>query len=407
MSDPSVALVLSGGGAFAAYEVGVLRALVEGASPASGRRPVMPEVITGTSAGAYNAALVACRAHRPPGEAVAEVERVWLEEVSEGACGNGVFRWRGSPFNFLDWRCALANPLRFFWERVEDVSYAADTALRWFAGWARRVGEDEERRTLEVFDLSAFISTHPFPDLIRRTVDFEALRRSPMRVRIAATNWENGELQVFDNRHMTPSRGPLIVMASSAIPSIFPPVTIPPAQYVDGGLLMNTPLSPAIHAGATELHVVYLDPDIDRIPLAERQSTLGALQRTLAIAMAGIMDRDVAAAQRINHGLDLYERYRRGEIPRDAGELFQVIEQVESRLRSSQRPYHRLTIHRYRPHELLGGALGLLEFRRDHAERLIEQGYRDAAHHDCADCECVVSEAGDGFGEGREVAHAG
>jgi NTE family protein len=389
-----VALVLSGGGAFAAYEVGVVRALVEGCSPALGRVPLVPQVITGTSAGAYNAALLASRSHLPPREAVAEVARVWLEDVAGGPCGNGVFRWRASPFNFLDFKCLLDEPLQFFWERMEDVSTAFDVVRRWSTALLRRPHvEDEEQRLLEVANLSTFISTHPFPGLIRRSVDFDALRRGPVQVRCIATDWSTGELRVFENAELTPSRGPLIVMASSSIPGMFSPVAIPPSWFVDGGVLMNTPLAPAIRAGATELHVIYLDPEIRRIPLDDRETTLGTLQRTLAIGMAGIMRRDVEVAQRINRGLELLRGVRSGALGEDRGDLFQVIDQVEEKLQTG-RPYRLLTIHRYHPRDLLGGPLGLLRFERGFARMLMERGYRDVLEHDCEEAGCVLPARG-------------
>lgn len=399
MSAPVPGLVLSGGGAFAAYEVGVLRALTEGRSAATGHRPLDPRVVTGTSAGAYNAALLTARAGRPPAEMVAEVERVWRERVTGGPCGNGVYRWRGSPLNFLELGCLVENPFRFFWERVEDVSFLFDLSARWAVNFLGRPGgKDQEQRMLEVINLSDFISTHPFPRLIDDTVDFEALGRAGVAVRCIATDWNTGELRVFGNEDMSPSRGPLVVMASSSIPGLFSPVAIPPSWFVDGGVLMNTPLAPAIHAGADELHVIFLDPEIRQIPVRDRETTLGTFQRTLAIAMAGIMRRDVEAAQRINRGLDLYRRYREGELPEDAGELHQVIEQVASRLRSD-RAYRMLTIHCYRPRELLGGPLGILRFERGFIEELIQRGYRDALHHDCLEAGCVLPPAG---GDGRE-----
>lgn len=397
MSAPVPGLVLSGGGAFAAYEVGVLRALAEGRSAATEHRPLEPRVVTGTSAGAYNAALLAARAGGPPAEVVAEVERVWRERVTGGPCGNGVYRWRGSPMNFLELGCLVENPFRFFWERVEDVSSLLDLTARWVGNFlARPGGEDQEQRMLEVINLSDFISTHPFPRLIRDTIDFGAVRGSGVAVRCIATDWNTGELRVFGNEDMSPSRGPLIVMASSSIPGLFAPVAIPPSWFVDGGVLMNTPLAPAIHAGADELHVIFLDPEIRQIPVRDRETTLGTFQRTLAIAMAGIMRRDVEAARRINRGLDLYRRWREGELPDDAGELHQVVEQVASRLRSD-RAYRKLTIHCYRPRELLGGPLGILRFERGFVGELIERGYRDALHHDCLEAGCVLPSAdGDG-----------
>ena len=103
------------------------------------------------------------------------------------------------------------------------------------------------------------------------------------------------------------------------MPGIFPPVEIPPEVFVDGGVLMNTPLAPAIHAGGTEIHVVYLDPEISPIPLSEFQTTLDTLQRTFSIALAGIFNRDIEAAERINRSLALALGLERSERRRRRG----------------------------------------------------------------------------------------
>src|SRR5260370_34454136 len=93
------ALILSGGGAWAAYEVGVLRALFAGESMSTGYKPIEPEIVGGTSAGAYNAALLAARAAQDASAAIGEIERVWLEGVSDdrSAFGNGSYRVRAAP----------------------------------------------------------------------------------------------------------------------------------------------------------------------------------------------------------------------------------------------------------------------------------------------------------------------
>ena len=183
-------------------------------------------------------------------------------------------------------------------------------------------------------------------------------------------------------------------------------MSIPPSWFVDGGVLMNTPLSPAIRAGATELHVVYLDPEIRRIPLGERQTTLGTLQRTLAIGMAGIMRRDIEAAQRINRGLELLHG--------GAGALAEADGRSAAGDRAGgvahpqRRAYELLTIHRYHPRELLGGPLGLLRFEPGFTRMLIERGYRDVMNHDCEEAGCVVPGRGATAAatEGR-MAHVG
>ena len=86
------AVVFSGGGAFAAFEVGVLKALVNGKSPATRNIPVDPSIYTGTSAGAFNAAVLVSKPEGDSGARVAHLEKVWLERIAGGPHTNGVFR---------------------------------------------------------------------------------------------------------------------------------------------------------------------------------------------------------------------------------------------------------------------------------------------------------------------------
>lgn len=395
MTEREHALVLSGGGAFAAYEVGVLKALVSGDSPATDLTAVDPHIVTGTSAGSYNGALFVSRWAMDPLEAVADMERIWLTEVATHACGSGVFRWRGNPLNFFDLRCFLQSPPRFLWRRVDDLAFFSRNMLERSVHFFQAEGSIEER-FLDLLSFSNLISTYPFPGLIRRTVDFREIRRSDVRFQAIATNWDSGELREFHNDDLDEDRGPLIIMASSAIPGLFPPVPIPPHVFVDGGVLMNTPLAPAIHAGATDLHVIYLDPEISQIPPPELQTTLATLQRTLAILWAGVFDRDIRDAERINLGIELYERsVGRGELTTRGARTFGRVAGVIADLEAG-RKLRKLTIHRYHPHDLLGGALGVLDFSADQSRSLIDRGYRDAVNHDCEECGCVLPSGGSG-----------
>ena len=88
------AITLSGGGAYGAFEVGVLKALMGGQAPIMGGEALDPTVFTGTSAGAYlSAVLLSADAADPAGRA-GHLERVWLEHVidSPRRDGNGVWR---------------------------------------------------------------------------------------------------------------------------------------------------------------------------------------------------------------------------------------------------------------------------------------------------------------------------
>ena len=115
------AVVLSGGGAFAAYEIGVLRALCSGESPSTGGAAIDPAIVTGTSAGSYNGAMFVSRWAQDPLDALDEIERIWLTRVAGDACSSGVFRWRANPLDWVNVRCFLQSPQRYLWRRVEDL----------------------------------------------------------------------------------------------------------------------------------------------------------------------------------------------------------------------------------------------------------------------------------------------
>lgn len=387
------ALVLSGGGAFAAYELGVLRALCAGESPGTEYTPIDPAIVTGTSAGSYNGAMFVSRWAMDPLEAIADMERVWLTEVAPGPCGSGVFRFRASPLDWINFRCFLESPQRFFWRRLEDIAFFTRSfADRTGAFWSSRAPIEE--RFLDLLNFGNLISTYPFPGLIRRTVDFREIRRSDVVFNAIATNWTTGEFRVFGNEDLDDTRGPLIIMASGSIPGVFPPVDIPPHVFVDGGVLMNTPLSPTIHAGATDVHVVYLDPEVPSIPVSMFNSTLSTLQRTLAISFAGIFDRDIKDAERINQAIERWERGAAGGagLPgggKATGRIAEIWEEL-----SQGRKLRKVAIHRYRPRGLLGGFLGMLDFKAEQTKALIDRGYEDTVAHDCSEAGCVLPPGG-------------
>ena len=65
---------------------------------------------------------------------------------------------------------------------------------------------------------------------------------------------------------------------------------------------MNTPLSTGIEAGATEIHIIYLDPDVRNIPVTKLQNTMNVPDRSLAIALGVSAHRDIGNARWINKG---------------------------------------------------------------------------------------------------------
>src|SRR5207253_4051185 len=122
-------------------------------------------------------------------------------------------------------------------------------------------------RLLDLVDLSVLISNEPLHRVVTAMIPPDNIRQSDKLLRIAATNWTTGQVHIFSNADFTGEIGHRAVMASAAIPGLTRPVDINGAPHVDGGVVMNTPLLPAIKAGADTVHAIYLDPDVQNIPL--------------------------------------------------------------------------------------------------------------------------------------------
>jgi len=387
---PKEALVLSGGGAKGAFEVGVMKALFAGASPATGFQPLDVEIYTGSSVGAFNAAFLDSRPGLPAAAAVAELEQIWFRRIADslGSCGNGVFRLRVPPL--LEPGCWLSP--------AESLANAARDALFWARYGVARGAQFAtataplKTRIFDTFDLSALFSRQPFEALLAEIIDFEGLRRSGRELTVLAANWRVGTVREFTAADIADRFGNLVILASTAIPGLFLPEVIEGEPYVDGGVLMTTPLLPAIRQGADVLHVVYLDPLLQDIPFPALPDTLDTLYRLYVILVAQNFTLDFRAAAAINGELELLERLGLTEEALAAGGGGELagFSRVVARLRAGGRPYRRLTVHRYRPQTDLGGSQGLLDFGLRTLEGLVAAGYEEAVHHDCRQAECIL-----------------
>ncbi len=393
--DAEVGVVLSGGGANGAYEVGVLQALLHGASPATGYRPIAPGIYTGTSVGAYNAAIMSSRPGRPAAAVAEELEWLWLNRIANSLlhCGNGVYRVRGAPFQFLSPGC-LARPVRSLLALGADLVDLSSFGLMKGAQFALS-DASLQSRLLDLVDLDAFISESPLKDLVDDTVDLDGLRRSDQRLTIATSNWKLGTLQLFDKLQIADQVGTDAILASAALPGIFAAVMIDGVPYVDGGVLLNTPLAPAIRYGASTVHVVFVDPLLQNISLPTVPSSIDTFYRLFAIIWAANVRRDVLTAAAINAAHQLMASTADAA---DTGGTAAARRFVQLAQRLYQRAavggeYRRMAVHVYRPATDLGGGAGLLDFQRDRMAALIAQGYDDAVHHDCAAAGCHGTEA--------------
>jgi NTE family protein len=356
----SSALVLSGGGANGAYEIGVMRALLSGQSPSTRRRPLEPAAIASTSIGTFNAAVLLSNFNGGWPDAVARLERVWTERIvaESGALRNGVLRYRMNP---LDWAADMRrDPLGPFRDFADDAAFLARD---WYARLSGLVagGGSIAGRFAELFDASSFMTPEPSAALVRDVVVPARIRQSPVQLRATATDWNRGTLRVFENADFTDERGAAIVRASGAIPGIFPAVAIGTEMFVDGGVVLNTPLKPAIDARCNDLHVIYLDPAPGAVPMRPISSMVDAISRMFVSSFAATMRRDLEVVARVNHEVAAGKHTKKRAI----------------------------TVHLYHPAEDIGGALGMLDFHRERIAVLVERGFSDALRHDCVRNHCV------------------
>lgn len=254
-----IGVVVAGAGARGAYEAGLLAHMlpeVAGRVQASGR--VARFSFLGTSAGALNSALIASRApHVLPGDGVGAVRRRWTDAMAEVT---EVWETITEP-KVVDLR-------------PEGRLLAAATRLVPFlhAPW------------------TSVLNVGPLEALARdpRVVDWATLRHNVeagvVAVVGAATTARDGRTVVFLDRPGNPDPLPRDVdrdidyvdvpaglsaehvLASAAIPSLFPAVRITsPEQwagwYYDGGVRLNTPIKPALELGLDKLIIVGTHPD--------------------------------------------------------------------------------------------------------------------------------------------------
>jgi NTE family protein len=225
------ALVLPGAGARGAYQIGVLKAIA-GLLPE--REPNPFSVICGTSAGAINAAVLAGRAANFE-RAVADMEHVWA--------------------NFSVSQVYRADDWTMF-----------KTSLHWLAA-AVFGGLGEGNPT-------SLLDNAPLRDLLVENVRFDGIRRSIEQghldaVAVTASAYATARsVTFFEGRPDLASwtrvrrigRATRLtvdhLMASAAVPFVFPPVQIGGEFYGDGSMRHRAPLAPAIHLGADRMLVV-------------------------------------------------------------------------------------------------------------------------------------------------------
>ncbi len=202
-----VVLVLQGGGALGAYQVGVFQALHEAG--------IEPDWVIGTSIGAINAALIAGNA---PAERLARMEAFW-SRVSHGGMQQAVAQVPGIGGMMANWMTMAAGIPGFF--RPNPLA---------FLGPHTPLGADG----------AGYYATAPLAGTLAELVDFDRIAARATRLTVGAANVRTGAMRYFDSRDdVLDARH---VMASGALPPAFPAVRIDGELYWDGGILSNTPV---------------------------------------------------------------------------------------------------------------------------------------------------------------------
>jgi predicted acylesterase/phospholipase RssA len=324
--------------------------------------------------------------------AISDLERVWLDALADRTdrAGNGGYRFRLSPLDFFNPVLYFPNPIRPFLQLAQDSLFLGWDGLQRLATLVQSTAPLGER-FLELFDLTSFVSREPLEQTVREWIQLENIRRSRKTLIIAATNWDSGELQLYTNSDMTDYIGLRAILASAAIPGFFPPTEVGAQPFVDGGVVLNTPLLPAIEAGADVLHVIYMDPNVANIPQRDLGSVLQTMYRMQVIGWARTVNREIDHDKTLNGAVRILERLE-PEAAKTIEDFF-LTEDPDSKFgRRLQRPpgYREVTIHRYHPPENLGGLLGFLNTQRARIARLIEAGFNDAVLHDCRESDCIL-----------------
>ncbi|MBP8806269.1 MAG: patatin-like phospholipase family protein [Kofleriaceae bacterium] len=235
---PKVGFVLSGGGSRGAYEAGVIQYLRTDLARRLGRH-VPIDIVTGTSVGAINAAFLAATMDDPASQA-RRLTDAWRALRVEELIGLG---------------------LRDAWRAMVQLLGREPPPP---APGAYRYGG-----LLETGGLERFVVKHIPWSAIDRNLRSGALRA----LSVSATHVGTGHTVVFVHsaagvphgwskdpfvRHQEARIGPRHVLASAAIPLLFPSVKVGDSFYTDGGLRQNTPMSPAIRLGADKMLMISL-----------------------------------------------------------------------------------------------------------------------------------------------------
>lgn len=286
---PKLAIVMTGGGARAAYQVGVLKAIAE-IIPRHSPSPF--RIICGTSAGAINAASLAAKADHFQ-NAVRRMDTVWANFTSDqvfrtdpaGVMKTGA-HWlltmmlgglgKHSPMYLLD-----RAPLRKLLEKYID------------SGVFQAQIDSDNLHALSVNTTG--YSSHQSVSFYHGQSSIKNWKRA-QRIGVAARI-------TIDH-----------LMASSAIPFLFSPIKLNREYFGDGSIRQTAPISPALHLGADRILVIgnhEQDPEEERISNPNFPTLAEIAGHTLNSIFLDSLDADIERLQRINRTISIIDDKKR------------------------------------------------------------------------------------------------
>ena len=297
MSDASAptGLILTGGGARAAYQIGVLQEILNLRRTFEGEAGNPFEVICGTSSGAINASVLACGADTFE-STLSDLAQVWKDFQVHQV-------YRSDVLDMLQ----------------SGARWVSLLTLGWLMGRKR-------------FRPRSLLDNAPLGELLQERVDFRQLPRvlksGHLRaLAITASNYDSGEhvtfyqsdsdIQPWVRNQRAAMRCELQLshlLASSGIPFIFPAARLEgpqgPAWFGDGAMRQTAPIAPAIHLGAQRVLVIGAGRMHEpRRPATRSGSDYPSMARIAGHALSSIfldaLAVDVERLQRINHTLSL------------------------------------------------------------------------------------------------------
>jgi NTE family protein len=288
-----VVLVLQGGGALGAYQVGVYQALHESA--------IEPDWVIGTSIGAINGAIIA---GNPPEQRISRLDAFW-DHMRNGAEVELPRLWPGLGNLFANFATITQGIPAFFSPRLPA-----------WGGLNAQVGVDS----------ASYYSTEPLRGTLGGLVDFAYLNAADKRTRltVGAVNVRSGSMRYFDSRDEAICLQH--VMASGALPPAFPAIRVDSEPYWDGGIYSNTPIEAVLDDRPRRDSVIFL-VNVWQPDGPEPESIWQVMGRQKDIQYASRTESHIAKQKQIHHLRHVVRELARQvpEAQRDSAEFQELV----------------------------------------------------------------------------------